>query len=61
LSADAFSRFEEEGIFNETTGKDFLENILERGGETKPAILFEKFRGRQPSIQALLQHSNLLT
>ncbi len=60
LSADAFSRFEEEGVFNEQTGQSFLENILQRGGEDEPGVLFEKFRGRQPSITPLLQHSNLV-
>jgi len=59
LSADAFSRFEEEGIFNTKTGTDFLINILEKGGSQEPAELFELFRGRQPSIDALLRHSGI--
>ncbi len=60
LSADAFARFEEEGIFNPEVGKDFLTNILESGG-ARPAIdSFRGFRGRDPDIKALLRHSNLL-
>ncbi|MDH5766142.1 MAG: M3 family metallopeptidase [Gammaproteobacteria bacterium] len=59
LSADAFSKFEEEGIFNETTGKAFLINILEKGGSAKAMDLFKAFRGREPSIDALLRHSGL--
>ncbi|SET34536.1 oligopeptidase A [Thorsellia anophelis] len=56
LSADAFSRFEEEGIFNSETGRDFLENILSKGGSEPPMILFKRFRGREPSLDALLRH-----
>lgn len=59
LSADAFSRFEEEGIFNQTTGASFLNNILEMGGSDKPMELFKAFRGREPSIDALLRHSGI--
>jgi oligopeptidase A len=61
LSADAFSRFEEEGIFNPETGRSFLTNILERGGSDEPHLLFEAFRGRAPSIDALLRHSGITT
>lgn len=59
LSADAFSRFEEEGIFNPKTGADFLHNILEMGGSEEPMVLFQRFRGREPSIDALLRHSGI--
>lgn len=59
LSADAFSRFEEEGIFNPQTGRDFLTNILEKGGSEEPSMLFKAFRGREPDIAALLQHSGI--
>lgn len=55
LSADAFSRFKEEGIFNSVTGKDFLENILSLGGSEEPMILFERFRGRKPQLDAMLR------
>ncbi|MEZ5509883.1 MAG: oligopeptidase A [Gammaproteobacteria bacterium] len=59
LSADAFSRFEEEGIFNGDTGRSFRENILEKGGEEEPMDLFRKFRGREPKVDALLRHAGL--
>lgn len=59
LSADAFSRFEEEGIFNADTGRAFLENILEMGGSKEPAELFKAFRGREPQVDALLRHSGI--
>ena len=57
LSADAFSKFEEEGIFNPITGKAFRETILSVGGSLPAKINFENFRGRSASIDALLRHS----
>ena len=59
LSADAFSRFEEEGIFNTQTGVDFRQHILEKGGSEPPQVLFKAFRGRAPEVTALLRHSGL--
>ncbi|NAW64363.1 oligopeptidase A [Photobacterium halotolerans] len=59
LSSDAYSRFEEEGIFNPQTGADFLACILERGGSEEPMDLFKRFRGREPKIDALLRHSGI--
>ncbi|MFM2588358.1 oligopeptidase A [Vibrio sp. TBV020] len=59
LSSDAFSRFEEEGIFNTETGQSFLNNILEMGGSEEPMELFKRFRGREPQIDALLRHSGI--
>jgi oligopeptidase A len=59
LSADAFSAFEESGIFNRETGEKFLKSILEQGGSREPMELFVEFRGREPSIDALLRHSGL--
>lgn len=59
LSADAFSRFEEEGIFNEQAGQDFLTNVLEMGGSRNAMESFVAFRGREPSVDALLRHSGL--
>ncbi len=59
LSADAFGRFEEEGVFNEATGRDFLRCILERGGSDEPMALFKAFRGREPSNAALLRHMGI--
>ena len=59
LSADAFSRFEEEGVFNRDTGRAFREAILARGGSQEPMQLFVDFRGREPSIDPLLRHLGL--
>ncbi|RRQ21856.1 oligopeptidase A [Thiohalobacter thiocyanaticus] len=59
LSADAFSAFEESGVFDHETGRRFLTSILEQGGSREPMELFIEFRGREPSIDALLRHSGL--
>lgn len=59
LSADAFSRFEDEGIFNRETGNSFLQEILEKGGSAEPMELFVNFRGREPGIDALLRHCGI--
>jgi len=59
LSADAFSRFEEEGIFNTDTGTSFRSTVLEQGGSREPMELFVEFRGREPSVDALLRHSGI--
>ena len=59
LSADAFSRFEEDGIFNRETGKAFRTHILEAGGSKEPMELFVAFRGREPIIDPLLRHSGI--
>lgn len=60
LSSDAFSKFEEEGIFNEQTGREFLETILQCGGSEDAMTLFKKFRGRKPSIEPLLRHLGIV-
>lgn len=60
LSADAYSRFEEEGIFNRATGESFLQEILSQGGSREAAVLFENFRGRKPSVEPLLRHSGIV-
>jgi oligopeptidase A len=59
LSADAFSKFEENGIFDRDTGIEFLQAILEKGGSKEPMELFVDFRGREPEIDALLRHSGI--
>jgi len=60
LSADAFSLFEEIGILSAEAGTKFRKEILAKGG-SRPAIeSFKKFRGRKPSIDALLRHQGLL-
>ncbi len=60
LSADVFSRFEEEGLFNPQVGKDFLDHILSVGGSRDPSEMFQAFRGREVSIEPLLIHSGLV-
>ncbi len=59
LSADAFSLFEEQGIFDKATGHQFRETILEQGGSKEPMALFVEFRGREPQVDALLRHSGI--
>ncbi|MGB5744446.1 MAG: oligopeptidase A [Sedimenticolaceae bacterium] len=59
LSADAFSLFEENGVFDQATGQSFLQNILEMGGARDAMTLFVAFRGREPQIDALLRHSGI--
>lgn len=60
LSADAFSKFEEQGVFNADTGDEFKRCILEKGGSESPAELFSAFRGRPPKVDALLKHSGFV-
>ncbi len=59
LSSDAFSLFEEKGIFDAETGSAFLTVILEQGGSDDAMELFKKFRGREPSCDALLRHNGI--
>jgi oligopeptidase A len=59
LSADAWSAFEEEGVLNPATGRRYRENILEAGGARNAIDNFKAFRGREPSIDALLRHQGM--
>lgn len=59
LASDAFAKFEEKGIFDHDTGQAFLKNILEKGGVYDPMELYIAFRGREPTIDALLKYSGL--
>ncbi len=59
LSADAFEKFEEQGVFDRSTGQQFLHSILEQGGVRDAMALFVDFRGREPRIDALLRHSGI--
>jgi len=61
LSADAFSKFEENGIFDRAIGQQFLQSILEKGGSKEPMDLFVEFRERKPSIEALLRHTGMVS
>ena len=64
LSADAFSAFEEVGLANEeairAAGRRFRDTVLSLGGSRHPAEVFEQFRGRSPSTEALIRHSGLV-
>ncbi|PQJ96178.1 oligopeptidase A [Chromatium okenii] len=59
LSADAFSLFEERGVFDTETGRAFCEHILEKGGSDDAMVLYINFRGREPNTAALLRHSGI--
>lgn len=59
LSSDAFARFEEEGVFNVATGRDFLHCILEAGGSRKAAESYVAFRGKMATVDALLRHNGI--
>ena len=60
LSSDAYSLFEEKGIFDPATGQLFLQHILETGGSDDAMQLFINFRGRKPTIDALLRHTGIM-
>jgi oligopeptidase A len=60
LASDAFAKFQEDGIFNEETGKAFLHSILEQGGAIDAIELFKRFRGREPKIQPFLKSLDLI-
>ena len=59
LDADAFSVFKKEGIFNQTTAQRFRDNILSRGGTEHPMTLYKRFRGQEPTIDALKERDGL--
>ncbi|MDE6323353.1 MAG: M3 family metallopeptidase [Paramuribaculum sp.] len=60
LDADAFDKFRSEGIFNQAVASSFRSNILERGGTESPAVLYHRFRGQEPSIDALLRRDGIV-
>lgn len=59
LDADAFSLFKEKGIFNKEVAKSFHDNILTRGGTEDPSVLYKRFRGQDPTIDALLERNGI--
>ncbi len=60
LDADAFAYFKENGIFNPEIAKKFKEHVLSKGGTENPMILYKRFRGQEPKIEALLERAGLL-
>jgi len=60
LDADAFSLFKEKGIFHSETANSFRENVLSKGGTEHPMELYKRFRGQEPSIDALLKRNGIL-
>ncbi len=59
LDADAFGKFKEDGIFNRETARSFRENILSKGNTEHPMTLYKRFRGKEPSIDALLKRNGI--
>lgn len=59
LDADAFSVFKEKGLFNKEVAASFRKNILEKGGTEHPMVLYKRFRGQEPTVDALLKRSGL--
>lgn len=60
LDADAFAFFQKNGIFDQKTAKSFRDNILSKGGTEHPMVLYKKFRGQEPDLNALLIRSGLI-
>ncbi len=60
LDADAFEYFKENGIFNREIANKFKDNILSKGGTEHPMILYKRFRGKEPSVDALLKRAGLV-
>ena len=60
LDADAFEAFKEAGIFNKEVAQSFKDNVLSKGGTEKPMVLYKRFRGKEPTVDALLKRAGLL-
>ncbi len=61
LDADAFSVFKQKGIFNREVAASFREQILSKGGTEHPMVLYRRFRGQEPTIEALLRRNGIIT
>ena len=60
LDADAFAYFKEKGIFNKEVATKFKEHVLSKGGTENPMVLYKRFRGAEPKVEALLERAGLL-
>jgi oligopeptidase A len=60
LDADAFAYFKEKGIFNKEVASKFKEHVLSKGGTENPMVLYKRFRGAEPKVEALLKRAGLL-
>jgi peptidyl-dipeptidase Dcp len=60
LDADAYSLFKQNGIFDRITAKSFRDNILSKGGSEHPMEIYKRFRGQEPTINALLERSGMM-
>jgi len=60
LDADAFEFFQEKGIFNKDTATLFKTHVLSAGGSEHPMELYKRFRGKEPSPEALLRRTGML-
>ncbi|MFT6369861.1 MAG: peptidyl-dipeptidase Dcp [Maribacter sp.] len=60
LDADAFAYFKQKGIFNKEVASKFKEHVLSKGGTENPMVLYKRFRGAEPKVEALLERAGLL-
>ncbi|MFK7813081.1 MAG: M3 family metallopeptidase [Maribacter sp.] len=60
LDADAFAYFKEKGIFNKEVATKFKDNVLSQGGTENPMVLYKRFRGAEPKVEALLERAGLI-
>jgi peptidyl-dipeptidase Dcp len=59
IECDAFSKFKEDGIFNRETARQWVDNVLSRGGTEAPMALYQRFRGREPRIDAMMRRDGI--
>lgn len=59
IECDAFDKFKQDGIFNPATARSWLENVLSRGGTEAPMILYKRFRGAEPDIDAMMRRDGI--